>query len=141
MGNIFDIRRDNELIAAGTHFWCQTHGTAQPLEKQSPDPRYCKECCEYLLQEAELLPSTKRSKWIPRIPKGGEHHTIHHSSAPHGKEGVTKPIPVGTIGTIPNEVMLQVNKKGGRPPKPAGVPVSRMTQYRRRQKETQGVLV
>ncbi|MFC1869683.1 hypothetical protein ACFLYE_00240 [Chloroflexota bacterium] len=71
---IFDIKRDNNLIAGGTHLWCETHGTAQPLESQSPDPRYCQDCFDYLMTyEVPLLPLKKRPKWIPRFAKiGGE---------------------------------------------------------------------
>lgn len=62
---IFSIRRDNELIRAGTHFWCETCVVARPLKEQSPDPRYCQGCYEFLLKEAELLGGRKPT-WAPK---------------------------------------------------------------------------
>lgn len=48
------------------HFWCYTHLADLPLEKQSPDPRYCQQCFEILVKEAK---DTGRSKgrvwWVP----------------------------------------------------------------------------
>lgn len=76
------IKRDNELIAAGSHFWCNTHLTAVPLDDQSPDPRYCQGCCEFLLKEAKSLPSHgKKTDWIPVLPKelaGGKAPHVPH---------------------------------------------------------------
>ena len=66
----FDIHRDNELIAAGTHFWCETCLVARPLDDQSPDQRYCLNCYDFLLKEAELLsPKQGRPEWIPQAGK------------------------------------------------------------------------
>jgi hypothetical protein len=64
----FDIKRDNELIAMGTHFWCETCLVARLLDDQSPDPRYCWACYEFLNKEAEMLKETgtwRRPHWIP----------------------------------------------------------------------------
>lgn len=63
---IFDIKRDNDLIKAGTHFWCQACIVARPLKEQSPDPRYCKSCYVFLKAEASLLPTNNRPGWIPK---------------------------------------------------------------------------
>jgi len=73
---IFDIRRDNELIAAGAHFWCEAHRTAQPLEKQSPDPRYCQDCFDFFMTyEVPILsPKAGRPKWVP-VPAPGANET------------------------------------------------------------------
>ena len=68
----FDAQRDREFTEAGTHFWCQTHLSAVPISKRSPDDRYCKECYNRLLEEASLLPSNKRPKWVPRTKIGGK---------------------------------------------------------------------
>ncbi len=41
----FDIKTDNELIAAGTHFWCSGHLAAVPIgERSTKDSRYCVSC-------------------------------------------------------------------------------------------------
>ena len=67
----FDTERVNELIAAGSHFWCNACLGAVPLDDQSPDPRYCLGCYEFLLKEAKRLNPGKRSKWIPKKPRRG----------------------------------------------------------------------
>ena len=42
---LFDIGRDNALIMKKTHFFCQGHLGAIPIEEQSPDDdSYCAEC-------------------------------------------------------------------------------------------------
>jgi len=69
---IFDIKRDNELIANGTHFWCETCLVARPLSKQSPDHRYCQSCYDFLLNEVEILKESRSlaikirpPQWMP----------------------------------------------------------------------------
>jgi len=88
---IFDTKRDNELIKAGTHFWCQTCVVARPLKDRSPDPRYCKSCYVFLKAEASLITSTKRPGWIPKKQSpvsGGVDSTLppikSHSRASQG---------------------------------------------------------
>jgi hypothetical protein len=66
---IFSIKRDNELISAGTHFWCEACLIARPIDDQSPDTRYCQGCYDFLLKEAEMLRETgswRRPAWIPK---------------------------------------------------------------------------
>lgn len=48
---IFDIKRDNDLITRGSHFFCQGHSEAITIEKQSPDQRYCQECYKIVRSE------------------------------------------------------------------------------------------
>jgi hypothetical protein len=63
------VKRDNQLIAAGTHFWCEACLVARPLDDRSPDPRYCQGCYEFLLKEAKMLKeagSWRRPDWIPK---------------------------------------------------------------------------
>jgi hypothetical protein len=62
----FDSKRDKELIAAGTHFWCDACMIARPLDAQSPDPRYCQGCHDFLLKEAEISHPSRRPSWYPR---------------------------------------------------------------------------
>ncbi|MFC1930255.1 hypothetical protein ACFLW6_05340 [Chloroflexota bacterium] len=38
-----------------------------PPETMSPDPRYCPECYEFLLKEAELITNWKKPAWVPVI--------------------------------------------------------------------------
>lgn len=63
----FDTARDAALIKAGTHFYCQSHLTARPVEEQSEDPRYCRGCCEFLRQEAEFQHSG--AEWAPKMAR------------------------------------------------------------------------
>ena len=63
---VFDSKRDKELIAAGTHFWCQGCLIAHPLDARSPDPRYCQGCHDFLLKEAEMSHPSRRPSWMPR---------------------------------------------------------------------------
>lgn len=68
----FDIRRDNELIAAGTHFWCLGHLTAVPVDDRSADPRYCQGCYDFLDNEIRQLREngfTKHPAWVPKPEK------------------------------------------------------------------------
>jgi len=64
----FDIKRDNQLIAAGSHFWCETCLIAKPLAEQSPDPRYCRGCYDFLSKEAELE-GRRAGDWRPQKGK------------------------------------------------------------------------
>jgi len=74
----FDIKRDNELIAAGTHFWCETCFRARPLDDRSPDERYCQGCYDFLLEEAKMLTGhIKKPTWIPC--KNGQQNQPHVS--------------------------------------------------------------
>jgi len=88
---VFDSKRDKELIAKGTHFWCESCLVARLLSKQSPDPRYCKSCYIFLKAEASLLTATRRPGWIPKKQcpiSGGVDNTTppvkSHSSASQG---------------------------------------------------------
>jgi len=68
--NYFDIKGDLEIInAAG--FFCHACVVGKPASEQSPDPRYCQNCYEFLLKEVELLPASKRPKWIPKAQRVG----------------------------------------------------------------------
>lgn len=63
----FDIKRDKELIAAGTHFWCHACQVARTLAEISPNPRYCRMCFDFLNNEAALLPRGKYFPWVPGV--------------------------------------------------------------------------
>ena len=63
--NYFDIKRDMAIVKADG-FFCQTCLVGKPHSEQSPDPRYCQGCYDFLLKEAEMLPRNKRPAWIPK---------------------------------------------------------------------------
>jgi len=89
---IFDAKRDAELVAAGTHFWCQGCFLARPLSEQSPDPRYCQGCHDFLLEEAEM--QNTRKAWMPKPAKKAK-------SAPRTETGMPsrQPLPPEVRGT------------------------------------------
>lgn len=74
----FDIKRDIEIEKAGG-FWCHACLISHSATEQSPDPRYCQGCYDFLLKEAETLPKNKRPKWIPKPEK--THEKQYHVSS------------------------------------------------------------
>ena len=138
--NYFDIKRDNELIAAGSHFWCEACVVARPLVEQSPDPRYCLSCFDVLKVEAEMQP-TRRVAWMPRIVKKTTRVNISRETAPAAtqtaparQEVVAKLVHYGKPPITEKQVVMQ--HPGGRPRKQGEV--HRATRWRRAK---QGVLL
>ena len=128
----FDIKRNNQLIASGTHFWCEACVVARTLVEQSPDPRYCQGCFDVLKVEAEMQPS-RRVAWMPK--------NISHKTAPEAtqttparQEVVAKLVHYGKTPITEKQVVMQ--HPGGRPRKQGEV--HRTTRWRRAK---QGVLV
>jgi hypothetical protein len=54
-------------VLANDHFFCLGCLEDKPAGEQSPDSRYCKGCCEFLLNEAKMLTGGKRPSWIPKV--------------------------------------------------------------------------
>ena len=48
-------------------FFCQACLTDKTEVEKSPDDRYCQDCYELLLREAEMLTSHQRADWRPKI--------------------------------------------------------------------------
>jgi hypothetical protein len=67
----FSTERDREIEEAGG-FWCHACLVSHSATEQSPDPRYCQGCYDFLLKEAEILPKTKHPAWIPKPEKAGK---------------------------------------------------------------------
>jgi len=106
----FSIKRDNELIAGGTHFWCQACVVARPLVEQSSDPRYCQRCYEVLKVEAEMQP-TRRAAWMPKIVKKATRENISHKTAPEATQ--TTPEPEEGCDTIQQGEIVGQNRVTG----------------------------
>jgi len=53
MPRYFSIERDVRIVNEGGLF-CQVCLVGKPPTEASPDPRYCQNCYEFLLKEAEL---------------------------------------------------------------------------------------
>ena len=66
----FSSEHDKAIIDAGG-FFCEACSVGKPAGEMSPDPRYCQGCYEFLLKEVELLPASKRPKWIPKAQRVG----------------------------------------------------------------------
>ena len=124
----FSATRDRKVIDGGG-FFCLACLVGKLASEQSPDPRYCLNCYEVLVKEAELAPAKIKRTWQP-VP--GRVEALQDK-----EEVVTKPT---TKGIAPvkdiQEVLLQKNK-GGRPRKLEGESVTRMTEWRRQKKEKQ----
>ena len=72
----FDSRRDREIIEAGG-FFCEACAVGKPASEQSPDPRYCHGCYDFLLKEAEMLTGhVKKATWIPVTLKKTKDKTV-----------------------------------------------------------------
>ncbi len=59
---------DKSLEDAGT-FYCSTCLVDRLVDRRSPDPRYCQDCYDFLLEEVELLEMqgrTRRPAWAPK---------------------------------------------------------------------------
>lgn len=41
-------------------FWCHACLEDRPATERSPDPRYCRQCHDFLVKEVELLPSSRK---------------------------------------------------------------------------------
>jgi hypothetical protein len=76
----FDSARDSALIAASTHFWCDTCLVARPKSEQSPHPGRCLPCYKALQLEATITIPSPKPTWDIIIPRG--------ISVPPPKQGV-----------------------------------------------------
>ena len=78
-GQFQDLRDTKHLITSKPGmFWCYTHLQDLPVEKQSPDPRYCQQCYENLVKDADDMKAVgnyHKPWWIPctRQPSGQDH--------------------------------------------------------------------
>lgn len=157
---IFDSKRDNELIAAGTHLWCHGCLVARPMADVSPNPQYCQGCYE-TLQDEKITSNPGGDHWtkdgsffitggckfgvtptggISCLPLSGDAASAVFSDVGNQREGVAKLEKVETPAPPISEHSFATSKHpGGRPIKSGEV--HRSTLYRRRQKELQGALL
>lgn len=63
-------------VAARTSdtFFCHACLEDRPATDASPDPRYCKDCYNFLLKEAESLGPGKHPAWVPKAPDRKRHY-------------------------------------------------------------------
>ena len=124
----FNIKRDNQIVAAGG-FFCLSCLVGRTIEEISPDPWYCKGCFEYLSEEATLLsPSRGKQAWVPVPAK---------ATKPQDKREVVLQQPHN--GIIPRATTEEVLHHGGGRPRKEGE-VHRTTRWRR-EREKQLVLI
>lgn len=63
---MFDIARDNELIAAGNSFWCSCCCTSLPIAKRAAfDSPHCHDCAAILRQEKNERKNADPVRWSP----------------------------------------------------------------------------
>jgi hypothetical protein len=133
----FSIKRDLQMVRNGG-FICAACTRGLPASEQSQDPRYCLSCFEFLMDEASRLsPDRTKPKWVPvaaETPPDGA------TAQQEQVEAVTKILDKEIIPYETPEVIMLQEKGRGRPRKPEGELVSRMTKWRRA-KESQGALL
>lgn len=160
----FDIKRDNQMINAGTHFWCSGCLVAKSKSEQSPDPRYCQGCYELLSGEKKANDApdfwTKNNSvyitggrgycvtpaggrvCIGAVDQGGnpQEPVFSATDSPlDSKIDVSKLLTKGIIPKAENGGSFETLKHPvGRPRKQGEL--SRVTAWRRQREETQGVL-
>ena len=62
----FDVNQDFAVIKDGG-FFCQACLIGKDKTAISPDPRYCQDCYDFLVDEAEILTGHSRVDWKPKI--------------------------------------------------------------------------
>lgn len=102
----FDTKRDIEIEKAGG-FWCHTCLVSHPATEQSPDPRYCQGCYEFLLKEAEMLSPGKYPKWIPK-PQRTQENQCPIAKYGSGVLAATKAIPAKTPPRVGGRPVLDL---------------------------------
>lgn len=83
-GKYFSSDRDRTIIEA-RGFFCKACLVGKLASEQSPDPRYCQGCYEFLSAEVKLL---GRGKKPSRVPVVG--HYRRYEALPVSKEPVAK---------------------------------------------------
>ena len=87
------IIEESAAITAGSHFWCETHLCAIPVADRSPDPRYCRQCYDFLLEEARRLETrhgTRLPPWVP-VQQDIDPVTTENALSFDGSQDVTAP--------------------------------------------------
>ncbi len=64
--------RDFLTLEKANGFFCHACLVDVHNYLMSPDPRYCQQCYDLLVKEAENLSGNKRPKWIPKAGKAPE---------------------------------------------------------------------
>lgn len=62
----FDVYQDFAVIEDGGGFFCQGCLMDKDKTEISPDPRYCRDCYDFLIKEAKMLTVHSRVDWKPR---------------------------------------------------------------------------
>lgn len=62
----FDIRRDHVVIKDGG-FLCQACLIGKDGTAASPDPRYCRDCCDFLREAMETDTRWSHSSSMPKL--------------------------------------------------------------------------
>ncbi|MFC1871288.1 hypothetical protein ACFLYF_02660 [Chloroflexota bacterium] len=142
----FDSERDRSIVEAGG-FLCHACCVGKLANDQSPDPRYCQSCYDFLLKEVELgghqkakwrpdTPEDKAANAVPKLPAGetiqaGNNEVMAHTSKGDGGHCGGRPrldLPVERIKALAGQgikvpgILQQLREEG--------FEVSRRTVYR-----------
>lgn len=123
----FNIKRDVEITNAGG-FFCEACLVGKPVEEQSYDPRYCRGCYSFLLNEGELLPLGKRPAWMPKPQKACQ----RGEKSIQGAEGhipIMSPIKAPEIEVDIIQPQVAKVARGKRGPKQKSLPLDLIKQW------------
>ena len=117
MSNFFSIDSDKTFP-----FFCEACLMGKPTSEQSPDPRYCLSCFDFLLEEVERDTSRHERQWKPYTSSEDTAHIPNHvrpiMSTPNRKiSEVDSFRPRGRPGsykkhTLPEDTIKQLSKEG-----------------------------
>ena len=123
----FDVKRDNEMISAGG-FFCKACLEDKPAIEQSPDPRYCQGCYEFLLKEAEMLLASKRPAWIPKPQQPEKADKSQYQVSQHGA-GIMSTLAGEKSGVDTITPLVSTKMFGKRGPKHRELPEDLIIQF------------
>jgi hypothetical protein len=110
-----ELQRDS-IARSFESFLCLGCLRDKPTNEQSSDPRYCKWCCQYLLNEAKTL-NGRHPNWTPKAKTHTSIPESHRKTLEHGRacdktlDGIS-----GGLQKQGNFVTEKVAKEKGRKP-------------------------
>lgn len=120
MSKYFSAKSDG-IVTNATGLFCQGCLTDKLSPEASPDPRYCRGCYDFLLEEADILKkggSWRHPAWLPKSKKKAEKLMQGSRDIPLNMSIVNdKKISMDIIQpTTATEALFQQSQKRGRKP-------------------------
>ena len=85
------------------YFFCEACLEDKPLDDISLDPRYCRWCCNFLINEAKLITGFATPRWVPKIKKDGGSPL---KSPPEDLSKDSRGVKAQSRGKLPNGVPM-----------------------------------